>query len=410
MVGGALALAVVAPHLVSIGNVVLLSGACVFAIAGLSLTVLTGYAGQVSLGQFTFVALGAAVGGRMLQLGYPHWMAMVYAMAAVGVAALVIGVPALRVRGIYLAITTLGFAVVADAWLSRQGWLVHVAATGETSLSMVRARAFGIDLADERAYYYLCLVALVAVGAGVWQLSRTGAGRVMMAVRDNEEQAAALGIRTRRVKLLAFVVSGMIAGLAGFLYGGLLVSFSGAGLFAPSLSFALLGQAMVGGITTVTGAVLGAAYLRLGAKFVAPVLPDSLEGIAVVLLGGLGVLGAALLFPGGASAVAFRLRDRLLARVRPPAVVDPDATPPARWSAVQRAFDRPRCGRARRTARRSPPRGSSSVTAATSSWAVSRCTPRRARSSGCSARTAPARRRCSTSCPASSSPMAGGWS
>jgi len=321
-IGAGVVLALVAPSLLSIGDVVLLSGAALYAVMGLSLIVLTGYAGQLSVGQFSFVAIGAAVGGRMLQLGYPYWVAVIYATAASGAAALVIGLPALRVRGIYLAVTTLGFAVVVEAWLTRQSWFIHVTDRGETSLRIRRPRFLGIDFDSERAYYYLCLGILVVVAAGVWQLARTGSGRVMMAVRDNEEQAAALGIRTRRVKILSFVLSGMIAGLAGFFYGGLFVNFDAAGFFAPQLSLVLLGVVMIGGITSVSGAIFGAVFLRLGAKFVADLLPLEHAGVALIIIGGAGLLIAVLQFPGGIASQVFHLRDRILTRLLGPTEAD----------------------------------------------------------------------------------------
>jgi ABC-type branched-subunit amino acid transport system ATPase component/ABC-type branched-subunit amino acid transport system permease subunit len=317
-----LLLAVGIPHVLPIGDVVLLSGAALYAVMGLSLTVLTGYAGQLSVGQFSFVAIGAAVGGRMLQLGYPYWVGVVYAVAAGGVAALVIGLPALRVRGIYLAVTTLGFAVAVEAWLTRQSWFVHTNRLGETSLSIPRPRFLGIDFDDERSYYYLCLALMVLVAAGVWQLARTGAGRLMMAVRDNEEQAAALGVRTRRVKVMSFAFSGMIAGLAGFFYGGLFVNFTAGGFFAPQLSLVLLGMAMIGGITTVSGAIFGAVFLRLGAKYVAELLPLEHAGVALIILGGAGLLIAVVQFPGGIASQVFGFRDKILARLLGPPPVD----------------------------------------------------------------------------------------
>ena len=342
---GGLVLALFLPQLLSIGDVVLLSGAALYAVMGLSLIVLTGYAGQLSVGQFSFVAIGAAVGGRMLQLGYPYWVAIVYATVASGLAAVVIGLPALRVRGIYLAVTTLGFAVAVEAWLTRQSWFIHITSQGETSLSIRRPTFLGIDFDSERSYYYLCLVLLVVVATGVWQLARTGAGRVMMAVRDNEEQAAALGIRTRRVKILSFVLSGMIAGLAGFFYGALFVNFDGAGLFAPQHSLVLLGLVMIGGVTSVSGAIFGAVFLRLGAKFIADLLPLEHAGIALVIIGGAGLLIAVLQFPGGIAAEIFRLRDWILTRIlgRAEDEVTQDeirVRPPARLESVPAAVDR----------------------------------------------------------------------
>src|SRR5205807_2009374 len=192
---------------------VLMSSVVLFGAMGLSLVVLTGFAGQVSLGQFAFVGLGAIVGGRMHQLGYPPWMALLYATVAGGLVALVIGLPALRIRGLFLAVATLAFAVASQAWLYGQPWLVHVSG-GQTSL-------------------------------------------------------------------------------------------------------ALVGLVIVGGVTTITGAVLGAVWLKGLAYVLGPILPGLLGSSIAFLIGGTGLLGALYAFPGGMAEVAFGLRDRALRRWRP---------------------------------------------------------------------------------------------
>ena len=307
-------LAFVLPLPMSNAHRVLLSSIVLFAAMLLSLVVLTGFAGQVSLGQFAFVGLGALVGGRLHQLGYPAWMGILYALAAGGVAALVIGVPALRVRGLFLAVATLAFAVAAQTWFYGQSWLVKVVG-GTTSLEIPRFRALGIDFQSELHYYWLCLLVLVVLTLGVHRLRSTGIGRSMMAVRDNEPAAATLGISPRRVKLIAFVLAGMIAAGAGWFYGGLLVGFGDPTTFAPDLSIALMATAIVGGITTVTGAVLGAVFLRGLAYFVAPHLSGVLGANIALLVSGVGLLGVVLQFPGGIASVVFRLRDRVARRL-----------------------------------------------------------------------------------------------
>lgn len=305
-----LAFAILLPLPMGAAHRVLLASIAVFAVMGLSLTVLTGYAGQVSLGQFAFVALGALVGGRMHQLGYPPWMCLFYAMCAGGLVAFLIGLPALRIRGLFLAVASLGFAVASNAWLFQQPWLFRGGA--QTSAFIPRPRWLGIDFASELNYYYLCLAFLVVVAAVVYRLGRTGVGRAMMAVRDNEPAAASLGISPRRAKLLAFVTAGVIASAAGYFYGGLLVTFQEA-TFAPELSLALVGMVILGGVTTVSGAILGAIWLQGGAYFLAPLLPNLIGGTATVIFGGVGLLLAVLQFPGGIVEVAFKVRDRIVA-------------------------------------------------------------------------------------------------
>ena len=325
--GGVLVIAVALPMMLSNSTRVLMSSTLLFAVMGLSLVVLTGFAGQISLGQFAFVGLGAIVGGRMNQLGYPPWSALLYAIIAGGVVALVVGLPALRIRGLFLAVATLAFAVAAEHWLFGQSWLVQVSG-GRSSLEIPRPVLFGVDFQSERNFVWLCLAVLVATAAGVHRLRTTGVGRVMMAVRDNEPAAASLGISPRRAKLTAFVLSGMIAALAGYFYGSLLVSFNEPTTFAAELGLALVAVVILGGVTTITGAIVGALWVRGLTYLLAPLLPGLVGSSVALLVGGVGLLAAVLQFPSGIAAVAFRIRDRvvdhLLSRTE-----DPEPSAPA---------------------------------------------------------------------------------
>jgi ABC-type branched-subunit amino acid transport system permease subunit/ABC-type branched-subunit amino acid transport system ATPase component len=310
-------LAVVVALPMSNGQRVLMSSVALFALMGLSVVVLTGFTGQLSLGQFAFAAVGALVGGRIHQLGYPPWITILYATAAGGIVALLIGLPALRIRGVFLAVVTLGFAVASQTWLYGQPWLVRVAG-GNTSLELPRPQWFGIDFEHELPYYWLCLAVLVVVATLVHWLGRSGVGRAMNAVRDNEPAAATLGASPRRVKLTAFVISGMIAALAGYFYGGLLVSFRDTKTFTPELSLALVALVILGGVTTVTGAILGALWVQGLGYLLGPVLPNVLGPYIYLVVGGLGLLLAILTFPGGIAQVLFDARDRLVSRLTGP--------------------------------------------------------------------------------------------
>lgn len=300
-----LALAVLLPLPFSSSERFFMSGVLVFAVIGLSLVVLTGFAGQVSLGQFAFVAVGAAVGGRLLQMGYPHPTAILYTVAAGGLVALVVGLPALRIRGLFLAVATLGFAVAASSWMFNQGWLVRTEG-GVTSLRIERPEWLGISFESELNYYWLCLALLVGVAWAVRRLRSSGIGRAFLAVRDNEPSASTFSLSPRRVKLVAFVISGSIAAVGGFFYGGLLVNFAdrpGSSTFGPEESLALVAMVVFGGVTTVTGAVLGAVWVRG--------MPHLFGSNIGLLSSGLGLLVILLLVPGGLASLAFNLRDRV---------------------------------------------------------------------------------------------------
>jgi ABC-type branched-subunit amino acid transport system ATPase component/ABC-type branched-subunit amino acid transport system permease subunit len=287
---------------------VLMSSVALFAAMALSLVVLTGFAGQVSLGQFAFVALGAIVGGRFHQLGYPPWMCVIYATAAGGLAALIIGLPALRIRGLFLAVATLAFAVAGPAWFYHQTWLVKTNAQS-SSLQIPRPTFAGIDFRSDLHYYWLSLGVLIVLAAAVHRLRNSGIGRAMMAVRDNETSAASMGVSPRRIKLLAFVIAGMIAAMAGYFYGGLLVSFNQPGVFAPELSLALVGLVILGGVTTITGAVLGALQIKGLTYIVGPLLPRLVGSSVTFIVGGVGLLAALYQFPAGIAEIAFKVRD-----------------------------------------------------------------------------------------------------
>jgi ABC-type branched-subunit amino acid transport system ATPase component/ABC-type branched-subunit amino acid transport system permease subunit len=299
------AAAVVLPLPFDSSQHVLMTSVVLSALMGLSLVVLTGYAGQVSLGQFAFVGLGAVVGGRMLQLGYAPWMAMLYSTLAGGVAALIIGIPALRIRGLFLAVTTLAFAVATSTWVFGQTWLVSLSGS-RASTTIPRPVLFGVDLQRTRNYYWLCLAVFVVVAAMVHRLRSSGIGRAMIAVRDNEPAAATLSVPPRRVKLTAFVLAGMIASLGGYLYGGLLVTFSSSS-FGPVESLNLLAMVIFGGVTSITGAVIGAMWVRG--------IPFFFGANIGLIASGMGLLVTLLVLPGGVAALLFRLRDLVVTRL-----------------------------------------------------------------------------------------------
>ena len=294
------------PTMLSSSEQFFLAGVSLFAIFGLSLVVLTGLAGQVSMGQFAFVAVGAAFGGRLYQAGIPHGPALVLATLIGGGFALVIGIPTLRIRGLFLAVITLAFSAAASGWLLQQDWLNHRGANGSTSMSIPRPESLGVDFNSGIRYYWVCLSALVLTAALVHRLRGTGLGKRMVAVRDNEPSAASVAVSPGVTKLIAFVISGMIAAFGGFLYGGLLVNFSSdiGGTFGASQSLALVVMTVFGGVTTITGAILGAVWVQG--------IPRILGEDWGLLSSGIGVLAVLLVLPGGLASLIFKVRDRVI--------------------------------------------------------------------------------------------------
>jgi ABC-type branched-subunit amino acid transport system permease subunit len=323
-VGSALTLVVVVclPAVLSNSKAYLFSRIFIFAVVALSLTLLSGWAGQLSLGHFGLVALGALVAA--------HWgddlplpLLLVVAGAITALAAVVVGLPALRIRGLYLAVTTLGFAVLVHGWV-----LTHdrIGLPDPAATLLRRPTFLGIDLAPQRAFYYAALVVLVIVLVLVTNLRRSGVGRSMIAVRENEVAAAAAGVRVVRVKLTAFAISGFFAGVAGVVFafneeqlaarGSISV---GSGQFGPLQSILIVAMVVIGGMGSIRGALLGAVYL-LGMPAI-----FGHSQVVELLTGGIGLTIFVLYLPGGMVSVLDAVGDglaTLLARRRSAA---PDA-------------------------------------------------------------------------------------
>ncbi|MFN2539798.1 MAG: ATP-binding cassette domain-containing protein [Mycobacteriales bacterium] len=324
---GVLCAALLPVFVTSASKLFLFSGVVVVALAGLSVTVLTGWAGQLSLGQYAFVGLGAVTAVSVVAHGYSFTAAIGYAAVAGTLAAVLVGFPALRVKGLFLSVTTLAFAVATQSWLLRQ----RVFSSGdETFFRLPRPTLFGaIPLTTQRSYYYFCLVVLVVAAAAVSRLRRTGIGRGIIAMRDNEPCAASFGLSPTVAKLSAFAFAGMIAAVAGALYAGLTGFFSldspnGYSPFGPEQSLQVVAMAVIGGLGSVGGTILGALYV-VG-------LPAIFSGNPTVgfATSGIGLLVLLLYVPGGLASIAFRVRDLLLSAIdrRMPAVPAP-AAPPA---------------------------------------------------------------------------------
>ncbi len=306
-----------------------------FAMIALSLTALTGWAGQLSLGQFAFVGLGALLtaafvnGMDLTLLGttyslvtIPFELAVPLATAIVVLVAMLVGTPALRVKGLFLAVTTLAFAVMAENWLLTRPFLL-----GGSSSVLLRRPEWGdtLSLRPQRTFYYLCLVALLVAVFVMHRLRASGIGRTMIAVRDNEEGAAAFTVSPARVKLIAFGVAGALAGFAGGLMAGLLPGF-GPEDFATEESLRVVAIAVIGGLASITGAILGAAWV-IGL----PTWFDNANEIRL-LTSGAGLLILLMYFPGGLVQILYNARDALfrwLAERRPaPVAAEREVTAP----------------------------------------------------------------------------------
>jgi branched-chain amino acid transport system permease protein len=289
------------PFIAPTGRTVLAGVIFVNAIAVLSLVVLTGWAGQVSLGQYAFVAVGAAVGGALTaKAGVPFWIALPLGAAITGALAFVVGLPALRVRGLFLLATTFAFAVVVQSVLFNEslfGWLVPDQVDRPTLLF--------VDFEDERSMYFLCLSGLALMLLVVSNLRRSRIGRLLIAVRENEPNVQAFGVAATRAKLLAFAISGAMCGFAGVIFAHQQRGVS-QDTFTAFQSVQTFVQAVFGGVSSGGGALLGSAYFVLVNQFL-----GSNQILAAFLSSG-GPLLIVFLAPGGLISLVNRARDSVL--------------------------------------------------------------------------------------------------
>ncbi|WP_284620715.1 branched-chain amino acid ABC transporter permease [Aquabacterium humicola] len=233
-----------------------LSFVLIYAIAGLGLMVLSGYTGLASIGHAAFLGVGAYVEAWCAARGWPFPLSMAAAAALSAAVGVVVGLPALRVKGIYLAIATLAFGFIVEEVLAR--W--ESVTGGNAGVSVKSLQFFGADLGSSEAFYYVALGLTVLVTLGVLNLLRSATGRAFIAIRDSEISAQSMGIHLARYKTLAFALSAAIVGLAGTLYAHQL-RFISPDQFGILQSIDLLLLVVVGGLGSVHGAFLGAVFL-----------------------------------------------------------------------------------------------------------------------------------------------------
>ncbi len=315
-IGFTLLVAVLLPQLLNVGNDFLFSQVCIFAVIALSLTILTGWAGQVSLGQFGLVAVGTLVATH-LGASVPLPLVLLYAGAITAVVAILVGLPALRMPGLFLAVTTLGFAIfMQESVLGTSCFTLPglhrnlcVGLPNPASTLIGRPSLFGIGLHSEKAFAWFSLGVLLLSIFAVRMWRDKGIARRLVAVRDNELGAGAMGIPVLRTKLLAFGLSGFMAGYAGACYAFATERFSTT-TFDPTISFIIISMVVIGGLGSISGAVLGALYLEgLPAIF-------GSNSTIQFLTSGIGLIAFILYLPGGLGDLLQRFGDVVTLGVR----------------------------------------------------------------------------------------------
>ena len=296
---GIVAMVVGAPYLFGVGATLQFTFAIVTAMVAVSLVVLSGWTGSVSLGQFALAGVGGVIAGDLVS---KYNVDLFVSLAVAGVAGAALAVPVgyagLRIRGEFLAVITLALAVMMDGFFFNPTNFEHV-----LPASIIRPVLWKrFDLTSVRANYFLCLGILAAVIAFVTGLRRARAGRAFLATRDNPRASQAMAVPRVRVKLTGFVLAGCIAGVAGALFAFTLGAV-GSHTFDPSSSVLVFAMAVIGGLGSISGALMGVALIE--------VLSHAFPQYYFIITGA-GLLWILAALPGGLGEGIQRVRDRLL--------------------------------------------------------------------------------------------------
>src|SRR6267143_4096018 len=252
--GALLVLPRVVPDYVGDISLVFIYGLC-----GLSLMVLAGYTGLVSLGHAAFLGIGAYAHVYFVQdLGLPWVVAVALAAALSAASGVLVGLPALRMTGVYLTIATLAFALIIQEVFTRWDRVTH----GLKGRPVDKPVIFGIAFATDAAFYFLCLGFLIG---GLWltrNLLRAPTGRAWVAIRDSEIAAQSMGVNLAVYKTMAFSYSAGLMGLAGALFAHK-IGFLAPDIFGVLFSIQFLLMVVVGGLGSLHGAVFGAVFVAL---------------------------------------------------------------------------------------------------------------------------------------------------
>jgi branched-chain amino acid transport system permease protein len=281
------------------------SEAVAFAVIGLSLNVLIGYVGQISLGHQAFVGIGAFTSAYVVtEQNLSFWAGVAAAAAVGGLQALILGGVSLRVTGLYFALVTLSYGLVAE----KNIFEIQEFTGGGLGQPAPKPDWFQTDV----RYFYLCLAFLALVLWVDWRMMRTKSGRALLALRENPRVASTFGVNVRLMTLFAFMVSGAFAGLGGALLAHQNTRVSPS-VFDFRLALVFIIMTVVGGLRSRAGVVIGSAFFALldlllqgrPLRYIIDVLgwipgaPDLTPAIARLVIGPILLLFTLTLFPGG---------------------------------------------------------------------------------------------------------------
>jgi len=245
----------------------------IFSLAAIGLNLLTGYAGQLSLGSAAFMAVGAFAAYNLV-LRLP-WLPQIVSFLLAGVCAalvgLAFGLPSVRIKGFYLAVATLAAQFFVLWCLQKFSWFTNDSASGVISAQPVSVFGFAIDTPTRNYVFVLSIVSVLALAAK--NLARSNTGRRFRAVRDMDVAAEVIGIPLMRTKLLAFSISSFYCGVAGALYAFCYIGTVEPEAFGLDMSFRILFMIIVGGMGTIMGSFIGAAFFTVLPIFLSIVIP-----------------------------------------------------------------------------------------------------------------------------------------
>jgi branched-chain amino acid transport system permease protein len=259
----------------------------IYGICGVSLMVLVGYTGLISLGHAAFLGIGAYAHAYLLQHGLPWAASIAIAVLITTACGVIVGLPALRMAGIYLGIATLAFAVIIQEVFTR--W--ESVTGGFAGMAVDKPIIFGIRFNDEASFYYLCAVLLALTILLTKNLLRSPTGRAWIAIRDSEIAAQSMGVHLPFYKSVAFAYSAALMGLAGALFAHK-IAYLAPDIFSILFSIQMLLLVIVGGLGSLQGAVFGAIFVALLPPTIA-ILRDSIPTnmVSIASATGIGLIG-----------------------------------------------------------------------------------------------------------------------
>lgn len=281
----------------------------IYAIIALGFNVLLGYAGQISLGHAAFMGLGAYVSANLVAMGLPFIWSLLLSGFIPMLTGLLLGLVALRLEGHYLAIATLGFGVTLQQIFKE--WIDFT--NGFSGMKTEYPEIFGFVFKSRESYFILVMVIFILLALFAYNLLKSKTGRALIAMRDSEHAAQAMGISLFKYKLIAFAISAFYAGIAGSLYIHL-IRYTNPNDWGLELSLNLLAMVVIGGLATISGGIYGAAFIVLIPELIKEIpLLENVKNVSSILTG-LALVLVIMFFPYGLARVGSQLKYFLLSK------------------------------------------------------------------------------------------------